>query len=407
MTNYYDKLLTWFTSKQTICLKLESLYMSNPTKTIIIDDAVPYAEAMFSHLGHVITLPGKSISAESVKNAHALIVRSRTQVNKTLLEGSSIEFVGSTVVGLDHIDQGYLTNNNIKFYSAQGCNANSVAEYIITMLFMLAEELSFDLSNKTLGIIGVGNVGSRLYKKAQILGIKCLLNDPPKLLKQPGLVETGPYVDLDQCLTADIITVHTPLTNSGDYPTQQLISAEKLQQIKDTQIIINAARGGIINEQAWSKTKTLVNIIDCWEDEPNIDEALYNSAYIATPHTAGHSLDAKVAGSSMVYERLCDFWEITPDLSWHNLLPKQPEAIQLDSAKTTQGLLADLFIQTHNIKNDDLAIRAKNITDVHNKYEYYRRNFPIYREWHQHKIQNCKNTKTRNTLISLGFNCLN
>ncbi|WP_321326456.1 4-phosphoerythronate dehydrogenase [Thiomicrorhabdus sp.] len=372
-------------------------------KKIVIDDAVPYAHAIFSHLGEIITLPGKSINAATVKDADALIVRSRTQVNEDLLKNSNVSFVGSTVVGLDHINQTYLKNNGITFYSAQGCNANSVAEFIITILFQLAEQFEFDITQKTLGIIGVGNVGQRVYNKAKILGITCLLNDPPRIEKEPGLQKNPDFTDLDTCLTADIITVHTPLTKDGNYPTYQLICENKLAKIKPNQIIINAARGGIINEQAWSKTQTLCNIIDCWENEPYIDEALYKTALIATPHIAGHSLDAKVAGSSMVYHALCQHWNINPSNDWQQQLPEPPQPIKVIECKSIQKTLNDLFTQTHNIINDDLAIRSKNMIETHQKYENYRRNFPIYREWHQHNIFKTQNSKLNNLLESLGF----
>ena len=377
--------------------------MTNHSKTIIIDDAVPYAEAIFSHLGKVITLPGKSINAQTVKNADALIVRSRTQVNAELLDGSTISFVGSTVVGLDHIDQGYLTSNNIHFYSAQGCNANSVAEYIITVLFELAEKFNFNLTDKTLGIIGVGNVGQKVYNKAKLLGITCLLNDPPKLEKEPGLVNCDNYVDLDQCLTADIITVHTPLTRNGKHPSYNLISADKLKQIKPNQILINAARGGVINEQAWVNTNTKANIIDCWENEPEINESLYQSAYLATPHIAGHSLEAKVAGSTMVYKDLCKTWDINSQNDWMKELPTKPNIITVSQTDSIQKALNEIFNKTHDINMDDAAIRSVNILELHNKYEKYRRNFPIYREWNQQRVKKTNNQKLNNLLNSLGF----
>ena len=381
--------------------------MTNHSKTIIIDDAVPYAEAIFSHLGNVITLPGKSINAQTVKNADALIVRSRTQVNAELLEGSTISFVGSTVVGLDHIDQEYLKNNNIHFYSAQGCNANSVAEYIITVLFELAEKLDFNLTDKTLGIIGVGNVGQKVYNKAKLLGITCLLNDPPRLEKEPGLVTSDNYVDLDQCLTADIITVHTPLTRKGKYPSYDLISADKLKKIKPHQILINAARGGVINEQAWVKTQTKANIIDCWENEPEINERLYQSAYLATPHIAGHSLEAKVAGSVMVYKDLCKTWHIEAENGWMTELPAKPNIITVSQTDSIQKALNEIFNKTHDINVDDAAIRTTNILELHNKYEKYRRNFPIYREWNQQRIKKTNDKKLNNLLESLDFTLIN
>lgn len=372
-------------------------------KKIVIDDAVPYAEEIFSHLGEVTKIAGRAINSDAVKQADALIVRSRTLVNKELLENSKVSFVGSTVVGLDHIDQPYLKQKQIEFYSAQGCNANSVAEYVITNLLNLAEQFQFNISEKSLGIIGVGNVGEKVYNKAKALGMQILLNDPPKVERHPELEDQHNYVDLDSCLKADIITLHTPLTNSGLHPTRDLISATKLSNINPDQIIINAARGGIINEQAWKNAITQANVIDCWENEPNIDMELYAKAWIATPHIAGHSLDAKVAGSSMVYQKLCKYWQVQPQQDWQAALPEPPPIRNFEAMPSLQNALCKLMNETHNIFADDNVIRDKEASSVHKKYEYYRRNFPIYREWAQHRIQLTGKTELDNLLIQLGF----
>ncbi|MBN2867009.1 MAG: 4-phosphoerythronate dehydrogenase [Thiotrichales bacterium] len=373
-------------------------------KTIIIDDAIPFAKEMFNHLGNIQLIPGKAIDANIAKTADALIIRSRTQINEALLADSSVSFVGSTVVGLDHVDQDYLKSKAIHFYSAQGCNSNSVAEYIITCLLILAEKHSFDLTNKTIGIIGVGHVGSLVLKKAKALGMTCILNDPPKVQQHPEL--SSEYTDLETCLKADIVTVHTPLTVDGDFPTSNLISEQHLLNIKPNQILINAARGGIINEQAWCKTQTLANIIDCWENEPEINETLYNTATIATPHIAGHSLDAKIAGTEMVYHTLCMLWHIEPKTEWKQALPKEPEPYKFNGNlnQQSQSKLLKIIQHTHNPIDDDLAIRSKNIHSLHKKYEDYRRNFPVYREWKHHTVILNTEEKITNTLIKLDFN---
>lgn len=372
-------------------------------RTLIIDDAVPYAHEIFSHLGKVITLPGKEINADDVKNADALIIRSRTQINASLLKNSRVSFVGSTVVGLDHVDQDYLKQQQIHFYSAQGCNANSVAEFVINALFELAEKQDFTLSDKTLAIIGVGHVGHLVHEKAEKLGIKCLLNDPPRQRNEKPAKYNETFHSLDECLQADIITFHTPLTKTGEDASYHLLSAERLAAIKPEQIIINAARGGIIDEEAWIHTKTKANIIDCWENEPTIDEALYQTAYWATPHIAGHSLDAKVAGSEMVYHALCKHWQTQPDDNWRKHLPEAPAVINLTEVDNIQTALHQLFKQTHDIALDDQAIRSENIGDVHKKYENYRRNYPVYREWKYQRIKLTRNNELNNLLNSLGF----
>ena len=404
-----------------------------PPKTIIIDDAIPFAKAMFAHLGVVKLVPGKQINANTVQHADALIIRSRTRINQALLHNSAVKFVGSTVVGLDHIDQTYLNQTNRHFYSAQGCNANSVAEYIMTCLLILAEKHQFDLTQKTLGIIGVGHVGSLVLKKAQALGMTCLLNDPPKVQQNPQLAHSANaknalYTNLEHCLSADIITVHTPLTTHGQFATLDLLSAKRLKRIQPHQILINAARGGIINETAWQQTNTLANIIDCWVNEPNINAGLYKKADIATPHIAGHALDAKITGTQMVYQALCAFWNTPPQTQWQQNLPNLPSTLNIDSqqcvtqpatqsttphsqhkpctnlARTLQTQLTHLTQTTHNPLLDDQAIRSVHIETVHQKYEDYRRNFPVYREWHQHNVHVKNNLTLRNILIKMGFN---
>ena len=386
--------------------------MSQTTlKKIVIDDAVPFAKEIFGHLGELCLLPGKAIRAEDIKDAQALIIRSRTQINQALLQDSSVKFVGSTVVGLDHVDQEYLQKAGIQFYSAQGCNANSVAEFVVNALFEVAEAKEFDLSQKTLGIIGVGNVGSRLFKKAQLLGIKCLVNDPPKQLVEPDAYD---YQELDEVLKADIISIHTPLTTSGNYPTQHLVNANKLSRIQPHQILVNAARGGIIDEQAWIKTQTLANVIDCWVNEPHINRELYQTAFFATPHIAGHSFDAKLAGSEMVYQALCEFLTIPPKTDWKKALPAPENPIylkmnhlhDLTPSKFKQTLLRDLFRKCHDIYTDHQGIFAENHQELEKKYEKFRRNYPIYHEWHQHRIHSTQNKEIDKLLKSLGFNLM-
>lgn len=375
--------------------------MPNP-KHLVIDDAIPYAEAIFSHLGKITLMPGREIDHATLTQADALIVRSRTRVDQNLLAGTPVQFVGSTVVGLDHIDQAWLKSQNIRFYSAQGCNANSVAEYVITCLLDVAEHKNFDLRNKTLGIIGVGHVGTLVHQKATKLGIQCLLNDPPKVRANPTLKKE--YVDLNTCLKADMLTFHTPLTREGSNPTYHLLSAKRLAKIKPQQIIVNAARGGIIDEHIWAQTSTLANIIDCWENEPHIDEKLYRTAYLATPHIAGHSLDAKIAGSEMVYQKLCQFWDTPSQNDWRQQLPEDPEPLNIESLPSQQAQLYNTIKKTYNPRIDDSAIRDKEIKKVHNQYEYYRRNYPVHREWQHHSFHPTEDKKLNNTLISLGFN---
>ena len=331
---------------------------------LMIDDAVWGFAEIFSEFGEVITLPGREINRQSLIDCEILIVRSRTKVNSDLLKDTKIKFVGSTVAGLDHIDQTYLHKNNITFVSAQGCNANAVAEYVISAIANLANDFNFDLSSKTLGIIGVGNVGTRLDSKAKQLGINTLLNDPPRQDKEGS----NGFVKLDEALSADIVTFHTPLTFSGIHPSHNLLGSHNFNLISEDTILINAARGGIIDENIWENTVTKANIIDCWENEPNITSKLQIKAYLATPHIAGHSIDAKFTGSFMIYKELLKFT--------NNSLNKQIEQlINPEVGIIKENSLHETINSIYSFKDDSMAIKDAT------KFENYRRNYPDRYEW--------------------------
>ncbi len=331
---------------------------------LMIDDAVWGFDQIFSEFGEVVTLPGRQISNESLQDCDALIVRSRTRVDEELLRNSKIQFVGSTVAGLDHIDQPYLEDNGITLSSAQGCNSNAVAEYVISAIANLSHDYNFKLSDRTLGIIGVGNVGRRLDFKAKQLGIKTLLNDPPR----ESAEGSEHFVSLEEALGADIVTFHTPLTFSGIYSTHNLLDSHNFNHIKKDAIIINAARGGIINELIWEKTPTKANIIDCWENEPNINPTLQKSAYWATPHIAGHSIDAKFMGSFMIYKDLCKYIKKPLNDNIEHLINPELRIIRENNLHETLNSI-------YSFQADDKVIQ-----DISN-FEDYRRNYPERYEW--------------------------
>ena len=331
---------------------------------LLIDDAVWGSNQIFSEFGEVFTLPGREIRSESLKDFDALIVRSRTRVDEKLLRDANIKFVGSTVAGLDHIDKNYLKDNAITLSSAQGCNANAVSEYVISAIANLSKDYGFKLSNKTLGIIGVGNVGRRLEVKAKQLGMKTLLNDPPR----EALEGSDNFTSLKSALSADIVTFHTPLTYSGPHPTYKLLDSHNFKHINNDAIVINAARGGIINEMVWEITQTKANIIDCWENEPNINLNLQKSAYWATPHIAGHSIDAKFMGSFMIYKDLCKYIKKPLNENIEHLISPELKVIR-------QNNLHETLNSIYSFHADDKAIQ-----DISN-FENYRRNYPERYEW--------------------------
>ena len=331
---------------------------------LLIDDAVWGSNLIFSEFGEVFTLPGREIRSESLKDFDALIVRSRTRVDEKLLRDANIKFVGSTVAGLDHIDKNYLEDNAITLSSALGCNANAVSEYVISAIANLSKDYSFKLSNKTLGIIGVGNVGKRLEVKAKQLGMKTLLNDPPR----EALEGSDNFTSLESTLSADIVTFHTPLTYSGPHPTYKLLDSHNFKHINKDTIVINAARGGIINELIWEKTPTKANIIACWKNEPNINPTLQKSAYWATPHIAGHSIDAKFMGSFMIYKDLCKYIKKPLNDNIEHLINPELRIIRENNLHETLNSI-------YSFQADDKAIQ-----DISN-FENYRRNYPERYEW--------------------------
>ena len=337
---------------------------------LMIDDAVWGFEEIFSDFGEIITLPGRQIDRQSLLDCDILIIRSTTKVNKELLQGTKVQFVGSTVAGLDHIDEAYLLENNITFASAQGCNANAVVEYVISAISNLVHDYSFDLSMKTLGIIGVGNVGSRLDFKAKQLGITTLLNDPPR----EEIHGKEGFVDLNTALSANIVTFHTPLTFSGSHPTHNLLGGHNFELITQDTIVINTARGGIIDEELWLKTETKANVIDCWEEEPNINTKLQSSAYWATPHIAGHSIDAKFKGSYMIYKELCRFTKTPLKNECEKLI--SPETVTIN-----HNILHKTLNAIYPFIEDHLAIK-----DI-SKFEDYRRNYSNRYEWRHFKTR--------------------
>ncbi len=363
--------------------------------TLVIDDAVYGYQQLFSKFGKIIALPGRKIDKNCVKNADILIVRSRTKVDKNLLSGSKVCFVGSAVSGLDHIDINYLKHAHICFFSAQAANANAVAEYVISALVNLEADFQFRLSDKSLAIIGVGNVGAHLYTKVKMLGIKIYLHDPPKLEKENLIMQKkmvhfskdnliqesfskecftkAEFVDLKTALTADIISMHTPLTKMGKYPSFHLLGAHNFHHINKNTILINTARGGVIDESVWQKTPTLANVIDCWENEPHINQILRKNAYLATPHIAGHSVDAKFTASSMVYKALCRFMGEVPSENLKN--PIETVSINIKNVTTLKNTLNKIY----DFKQDSPALLSAKA------FENYRRHYPKRYEWKHFK----------------------
>lgn len=304
-------------------------------------------EELFGHLGTIAYLPGRQISAADIVDADMLLVRSVTKVDRALLEGSSVAFVGSATIGTDHVDQAYLAEQGIRFAHAPGCNANAVVQYDLSVL----SNLQPDWQQCTVGIVGCGNVGGRVYQTIKSLGVNCLVYDPFLSVEQiPDLV------DFQSVLAADVICVHTPLTTDGPFPTEHLFNAEVLAGLRENTLLINAGRGAVIDNTALlallKRGSKLRVALDVWEPEPDINPELLERVLLATPHIAGYSREGKVRGTEMLAE---DFYQ------WSGKAAAL-ESYSIESAKSAaeavQGEdLGQIIIAAYNVADDDRRMR--------------------------------------------------
>ena len=349
----------------------------------IADKAIPYVKEAFSSLGEVHLLSAKEITSATLQDATGLLVRTATKITPSLLNRSTVKFIGTATIGTDHIDLPYIADRHIQFSSAPGCNAVAVAEYILTALFCLEQKTGVSVRNRTLGIIGAGNTGSALKMKAEAIGVKCLLNDPPLAEKSSD----SQFSHLDEIARkADIISIHVPLTHSGKYPTFHLIDEPILHQLKPGTIIINTSRGETVDSQALKSNRERLGpiILDVWENEPHIDPELLHKVDIATPHIAGYSLEGKIRATKMIYRAACDFFGMKP--TWNSEDVLATDAIPDLTLQSNGQILEQAILQAYNIFEDDHRLRSypdqdnpgEYFTDLRNNYQY-RREFSSFR----------------------------
>jgi erythronate-4-phosphate dehydrogenase len=323
---------------------------------IVVDEHIPYAQEAFSTLGDVRSYSGRSIGPESLANADALIVRSITGVNASLLEKSSIQFVATATSGMEHIDSTYLAETNITFAHAQGANARSVAEYVLAAILKATSNHAKPLSSYRCGIVGFGHVGSTVYSLLNQVGIQCGLYDPFLKTQNSEL----PFISWDEIVQQDIITFHTPLTHDGAFPTHHMINKTFLEDIQNSCILINAARGGVMDTEAMVEMKVakpgLCYVLDVWENEPDISKTLLDCSSIATPHIAGYSWDAKVNATRRVYTAACQHFN-TPSI-WTGPSSELERIHALQAINDLgEGELRDYVQALHPIQLEDVALR--------------------------------------------------
>lgn len=371
---------------------------------ILVDENMPYARELFARLGEVKAVPGRPIPVAELDDADALMVRSVTKVNGQLLDGKGVRFVGTATAGTDHVDQDYLHQAGIAFSAAPGCNAIAVVEYVFSALLMLAERDGFELTDRTVGIVGVGNVGGRLQKRLEALGVRTLLCDPPRA--DNG--EPGDFQPLDKLVEeADILTFHTPLYKDGPYKTWHLADEALISRLKPGAILINACRGAVVDNAALLKCldagQKLSTVLDVWEPEPDLNVVLLDKVDIGTAHIAGYTLEGKARGTTQVFEAYSAFIGKPQQIALDSLLPA-PEFGRITlHGPLDQPTLKRLVHLVYDVRRDDAPLRK--VAGVAGEFDKLRKHYLERREWSSLFIQ-CDDAAAAKLLSALGFNAV-
>ena len=367
---------------------------------IIADANIPFVKDCFSSIGEVEVFPGREIKPDVVGDADCLLVRSVTRVDSDLLAGSKVRFVGTATIGFDHIDIEYLVRNNVGFASAPGSNANSAAEYVVAGLLEIGRKYKIRLDGKSIGIIGVGNVGSRVAKKCEAMGMKVLLNDPP-LQRESGDAKYLPAIghplrDLEELYDCDFITLHTPLTFEGVDKTFHLAGEKFFKSLKAGCVFFNTSRGGVADARAMKASirsgQLETTVLDVWENEPNIDTELLEMVDVGTPHIAGYSLDGKIAGMIMIYKAVCEYFGLNAKFDVEDFLP-EPTVPQIKIEPATgseQDVLRGAVEKIYRISEDDLKLRRildELATKRGDFFDNLRKNYRVRREFQNTEIE--------------------
>ncbi|NOX64598.1 MAG: 4-phosphoerythronate dehydrogenase [Chlorobi bacterium] len=376
---------------------------------IVVDENISFGKEAFENFGDVELIQGRKITNENLVNADALIVRSITNVNENLLANTKIKFVGTATIGTDHIDKNYLSKNNIQFAYAPGCNSFAVTEYVYSAITYLSNKHGLDIEEISIGIIGYGNIGTKVAAVADALGVKVVINDPPL----QRFSKEKKFFSLEEALKCDIVTFHVPLNLDGVDKTVHLLNENNISLIKENAILINASRGPVVDNNALKnrlkKGKNIFAVLDVWEKEPDYDLELMELVEIGTPHIAGYSFEGKVNGTTMIYEQLCKFLNVKP--TWKPKLPEvEDNIISLEEKEKNIEILTAIFNKSYQIKNDDLLMREASGFSRDEKITHFdslRKNYNLRRELINYTAQiNSHSQINKKVLSSLRLNIL-
>lgn len=324
---------------------------------IVCASSVALGQEAFSTLGEVTSVPERAITSDVVRDADLLVTRSKVQVNRDLLAGSRLGFVATATAGTDHLDLPYLADAGIAWASAPGCNADSVAEYVTAALLCLARRGAVALAGRTLAVVGVGHVGTRVARLAAALGMRVLLNDPPR-----QVVEKKPELRaLPEILPqADFVSLHVPLTAAGPFATAHMVDCRFLSQLKPGCVFLNASRGEVVDEDclmlAFDQGWVSRVVLDVFEREPRVRRDVLERADLATPHIAGYSYEGRVRGTVLCYEAACRYLEVDPVWS-PGAVPRHTVRVEV-RGRTVEESLHALMSAVYDIEDDDRALRA-------------------------------------------------
>jgi erythronate-4-phosphate dehydrogenase len=347
---------------------------------IVADDKIPFLRGVLEPYAEITYLPGAKIAPADVADADAIFTRTRTRCNAALLEGSRVRLIATATIGYDHIDTAWCEAAGIRWVNAPGCNSSSVQQYLAAVIVTLAKERRTVLRETTLGVIGVGNVGRKVALAGEALGMRVLLNDPPRA----GREGADAFVSLDELLTrSDIVTCHTPLTKDGPHPTWRLSSDAFFERMKPGAVYINSSRGAVTDSAALvraARSKLSAFVLDVWENEPHPDATLLAQSFIGTPHIAGYSSDGKANGTAACIRELCRFFDLDILPEWYPAtIPPTPfpSTFTVDCrGRTAEDVFCEAVTHTYPVHEDSLRLKRSPAT-----FEEQRGNYRIRREF--------------------------
>jgi len=351
---------------------------------ILADENIPLAEAFFSEHGEIRRMHGRTINRAALGDSEVLLVRSVTRVDRELLEGSRVRFVGTCTIGTDHLDLDYFEEAGIAWASAPGCNARGVVDYVLGSLLALAEGEGVELADRRYGVVGAGEVGGRLVEVLRGLGWNVRVCDPPRQAR-----ETGEFVGLDEIIEeCDVISLHTPLILEGEHATFHLLDQARLERLRPGAWLINASRGAVVDNAALreqlAQRPDIQAVLDVWEDEPQVDVALAELCWIATPHIAGYSLDGKLRGTAQIYQAFCASRGLEPKVELNELMPETPlRGLSFADTASPEDMLATICRAVYDPRQDDAAFRRSLTGDDEQRragFDRLRKQYPPRRE---------------------------